>query len=78
MNALNGMTTTSGDRPLGVLIPPDSLWSERLARRGDSPAETGHDHPWRCRPLAFGYGEWVASAEARVLASGAWGSPQHG
>ncbi|TFD03227.1 class A beta-lactamase-related serine hydrolase [Cryobacterium sinapicolor] len=26
-------------------------------------------------PLAFGYGEWLASADARVLASGAWVSP---
>ncbi|WP_104194464.1 serine hydrolase [Cryobacterium sp. M25] len=27
------------------------------------------------RRLAFGHGEWVASADARVLASGAWVSP---
>jgi CubicO group peptidase (beta-lactamase class C family) len=27
------------------------------------------------RPLAFGHGEWVASADARVRASGAWVSP---
>ncbi|TFD17998.1 serine hydrolase [Cryobacterium sp. TMT2-23] len=28
------------------------------------------------RPIAFGHGEWVASGDARVLASGAWVSPK--